>query len=738
MDSSEHLYETDPYRLDDLRQLRADGLFYLVGVQYFCSLVLIIVPLPFRVGQSAGFGLGFIVAALLAFGLRFARPRLAALLVLASWFGLWAIMLSLLPADAVAVLAVLVVGVASALFGPQAAFLTAILISATLLRAHANGLLSLEAMLSSALIVWVGAVLFWLTARPITTFLGWAWSSYVDARETRDQLRQRQGELNRALKSLEIAYSRLEHLNDELNRARHVAEEAQRFKSQFAASISHELRTPLNLIIGFSEMMVAMPHTYGTTPLPATYQADIAAIYHNARHLAGLIDDVLDLAQIEAGRMGLAREWTNVGDIAEEAARAMARRLEALGLHLELSIRPGLPPVFVDRTRIRQILINLLNNAARFTDQGGIWITIERQGNDVVVSVADSGVGIPAEDLPHVFDEFFQASSSLQRRVGGSGLGLTISKKLVELHGGAMWAESTPGAGSTFRFSLPLSTNIATGVLPGEWTIWDHVSHDHEPAKPALAVVAEDEEILRSFQRHLDGYRIVPATPEMLTHGPGDDLPLHGAIIATPNPATFWKTLSEACDHGHALPIAVATVPGEHSQALELGITDSLTKPISREKVAQLLARLGKKVRTVLVVDDNREMVRLLARMIHGSGRRYRVLQATGGAEALQIMSEQHPDVILLDLIMPEVDGYAVLAAMRSREDLKDVPVIAISAGSSLIETRTVSLLGITRPGGLSTDELMGCVKSCFDVLRWAPSARSEPAPTAGCPESPA
>src|SRR5579884_861693 len=360
MESSVHLYEADPYRLDDLRQLRADGLFYLVGIQYLCGIVLIVVALPFQVGQSA-------------------------------WFGLGAIMLWLLPADAVAGLAVLVVGVASALFGPRAAFLTAIAISATLLRANADRLLSLEAMLSSALVVCVGAALFWLTARPITTFLGWAWSSYVDARETRDRLRQRQGELNRALKSLEIAYSRLEHLNDELNRARHVAEEAQRFKSQFAASISHELRTPLNLIIGFSEMMVAMPHTYGTTPLPAAYQADIAAIYQNARHLAGLIDDVLDLAQIEAGRMGLAREWTNLGDVAEEAARAIARRLEGLGLRLDLSIAPELPPVFVDRTRIRQILINLLNNAARFTDRGGISITIERQGNDVVVSVADSG-----------------------------------------------------------------------------------------------------------------------------------------------------------------------------------------------------------------------------------------------------------------------------------------------------------------------------------------------------------
>src|SRR5262249_28592456 len=159
-----------------------------------------------------------------------------------------------------------------------------------------SGRLSPDMALGSAIVIWVGACVWWLHSRPMQVSLGWAWRSYVDARDTRDQLRQRQGELSQALTSLDLAYRRLEHLNDELNRARRASEEARRLKCEFAANISHELRTPLNLILGFSEMMVATPHVYGDWQLPPVYQADIDAIYRNAQHLSGLIDDVLDLS----------------------------------------------------------------------------------------------------------------------------------------------------------------------------------------------------------------------------------------------------------------------------------------------------------------------------------------------------------------------------------------------------------------------------------------------------------
>src|SRR5262249_42358240 len=161
--------------------------------------------------------------------------------------------------------------------------------------------------------------------------------------------------------------------------------------------------------------------------------------YRNAQHLGGLIDDVLDLSQIEAGRMGLSRAPVRLAEVVDEAVRAVAARIAALGLELELALQPDLPAVSIDRVRIRQILINLLNNAARFTDRGAIGVEAERGDGEVVVRVRDSGVGIPADEVGRVFDEFHQARGTIERRVGGSGLGLTISKRLVELHGGSMW-----------------------------------------------------------------------------------------------------------------------------------------------------------------------------------------------------------------------------------------------------------------------------------------------------------
>jgi signal transduction histidine kinase/CheY-like chemotaxis protein len=730
--------EPDGYSMDDLRRLRLAAIPYLLVLQYVAAVALILVPFPLKSGRSVALGIAFVAVAICVYVARHFSVRLAGLLLIGSWFGLWVVLLWLAPDGAAAWLAVLVVGAGSALFGPWAALGTSALTTTIILFVTRQEHLPSGVTLVCVLVTWFAAVLFWLTARPITTFLGWAWASYVDARNSRDQLRERQGELNRALKSLEIAYNRLEHLNDELSRARRAAEEAQRFKSQFAASLSHELRTPLNLIIGFSEMMVAMPHTYSTTQLPASYQVDIAAIYHNAHHLAGLIDDVLDLSQIEAGRMGLAREWTDISAIVEEAVRAIAIRLETLGLSVDIALDQDLPSVYVDRTRIRQVLINLLNNAARFTDQGGIRIRTQRSGNELVVSVEDTGIGISPEDLPHVFDEFFKANSLLQRRVGGSGLGLTISKRLVELHGGSMWAESQRNVGSTFSFSLPLLERVVTGTLPGEWEIWDRIPSRGEPDKPLLALVTEDDEVFRAFQRHLDGYTIVRGTMENLAARSTDEPSLRGVVLAAPTPEDCWRALGEAPHTDLGLPIAVVAIPGTHARAANLGVAQFVTKPISRDKLGRVLGQLGRRARTILVADDNVDMVRLLARMIRSFGRKYRVLQATGGEEALQIMVEQKPDAVLLDLLMPDVDGYAVVRAMQADERLRDIVVVAMTAGTTLVENRTIELVGFTRSGGLSTDEMMRCLESCFHVVQPARLDRNEQEPRASPSVEPA
>jgi signal transduction histidine kinase/CheY-like chemotaxis protein len=729
----------DGYTQADLHHLRLNGLPVLVVIQYVAALAFTTLPIATPAGERywASVGSAFLGMAVLL--LREWKPSIAAAALVGSFCCIWSLILVLSPGIAIVCLGVLIIGAGSSLFGVRATFLLATYTSLMLTIGAIAGRISIESLVLGVIVNWAGASLFWLTARPAYTTLAWAWSSYIDAAEKHEQLRQQHGELARVLKSLDLAYRRLEHLNDELNRARHVAEEARRLKSEFAASISHELRTPLNLILGFSEMMVRRPKSYGDLPLPPAFQADIDTIYRNARHLASLIDDVLDLSQIEAGRLGLMRENADLREVVEEAVRAVSPRLAYEGLSLTIALPENLPPVFLDRTRIRQVLINLLNNAARFTDVGGVRISAECRDHDLVVSVADTGVGIPPDELPHVFDEFFQAGSALQRRVGGSGLGLTISKRIVELHGGAMWAESRVGEGSTFFFSLPLTRNVATGTVAGEWTVWDRVAQGPERTAPALGLIADEEMIIRTFQRYLDGYRIIPAIDAAHLARLADEMPLRGAIIARTAPAECWRILREIVDRGFTFPIAVATISGRHRQAAALGVADYLDKPILREQVGTMLERLGKRVRTILVVDDNADMVRLLARMISGFGRRYDVWQATSGQEALVIMRRQRPDALVLDLLMPEIDGYAVLAAMQADDRLRGVPVVAISSGGAGSELQTGGIIQVTRSSGFSTTEIIQCLKGCFDALGPAPEGLNAPVPPvtrAGSPVS--
>ena len=726
------------YTRADLRQLRLDGLPLLAVAQYVVALAFTVLPIGTGLGERYWADVG---AALLGIGIFVARGRsagLAAALLLGALFCVWAGAVWQFPMESVVFLAVFVIGTASALFGSRAAFLTAGLTSLVVVAAVPGASLPTSVALIGLLASWASAGLFWLTARPAYTTLEWAWASYADASETQNQLRQQNGELSGVLKSLDLAYQRLEHLNDELNRARHAAEEARRLKSEFAASISHELRTPLNLILGFSEMMVRRPAGYGPLDLPTVYQADVDAIFRNAQHLAGLIDDVLDLSQVESGRLGMLRERVDLATVVDEATRAIAARLADRGLALEVAIPPDLPSVVLDQTRIRQILINLLNNAARFTDVGGVRISAEPRGREVVVAVADTGIGIPTDELPRVFDEFYQTGSALERRVGGSGLGLTISKRIVELHGGAMWVESRVGSGSTFFFTLPLVGNVATGTLAGDWAIWDRVARDPARDEPTLGLLTDDEVTARAFQRHLEGYRVIPLDEPARLPSLTKEATPRGVIIAAASPAECWRILRRTVETGTALPIAICTMSERHRQAARLGVTDYLDKPILREQVGSMLARLGKRVRTILVVDDNADMVRLLARTISSFGRRYDVWQATGGQEALVVMDGVRPDAVVLDLLMPGVDGYGVLAAMQTDERLRDVPVVAMSSGSAGVEAHVTGIVEITRATGFSVAESVRCVKSCFDALCLGPERYSPPAPPAGRAGSPA
>ena len=621
----------------------------------------------------------------------------------------------LYPGGIPALFFVLVVFTAGVLLGPGEGFVTALFGSAVVLAVWLwSDALSPDMIIVAAVLMWGAAFLSWLSTRPLYTVLDWSWSSYVQALRSTLELRSRQGELVRLSRGLEDAYHRLEKLNVELEQARRDADAARRQKAEFAATISHELRTPLNLILGFSEMMATRPLDCYGVKLPECYRSDVEAIHQSASHITDLIDDVLDLSQIEAHRMALHKEPSSLAEVVDEALAAVRALFEGRGLSLTAEFADNLPQMWLDRGRVRQILINLLANAARFTKQGGATVKVGLDGYQAVLSVSDTGVGIKPEELPRIFEQFHQVDFRASSSYHTSGLGLAISRRFAEMHGGRMWAESTPGVGSTFYLALPL--HDATPLLPSD-PGKSVIPASLRASRRTVVVVSESHQSFSVIQRYLDDYDVVRAyTPveasRMLTK--------HAAcaLVFTDD---FGKDSASAGELGEAVqwstPVITCSLRTAGEIGRELGAHDYLVKPVTRQQLQASLKRLSFKPRRILVVDDDPLMARLLSRLLHSLARNRHVLVAQDGAEGLQLTREQAPDLVILDLLMPGMSGYEVLEAMRSDERLRRIPVIVVTAKGRDEERVIAKEVRVTRPEGLTVGEAARCLKSSLDIV---------------------
>jgi signal transduction histidine kinase/CheY-like chemotaxis protein len=513
----------------------------------------------------------------------------------------------------------------------------------------------------------------WLTLRPLRTSVLWAISGWARASDALSEARERKGELYRALRALEEATYRIERMNNELIVARHEAEVARALKARFVATVSHELRGPLNLILGFSKLMALSPERYGVA-LPSAYRADVVTIYRNSQHLAALVDDILDLSQIEAERLALVKDRIDLEeDVIKEAAGIVRPLVERKGLYLRLELAGGMPTILADRVRLRQVLLNLLTNAIRFTEHGGITVSTTRREGDLLVTVRDTGRGIAAEDMPKLFREFHQVHLTETREAGGSGLGLSISKYLVELHGGGIWAQSTPGGGTAFYFTMPLPGTepfVPSTVKTGE-------AH-HSPVQESCLIVHDNPAIVRVLARHIEGYRVVgvPSQEEVI---PLTEELHPRAIITTPE--LVGEIESQLFHSSYDVPIISCPLPQAASQGHVEGALSYLIKPITPEMITTVMRQVEREGETtVLLVDDDPDAVRLVESILTSLPRPYRILRAYDGLKALEIMHRIVPDVVFLDLIMPGLDGEQVIERMRADERLRDVTLVIISA----------------------------------------------------------
>lgn len=607
----------------------------------------------------------------------------------------------------------LVVFAASVLVGARFSIATAILASAWVVAsAQVTAGEGLDVVEPVLVVIWSAAALSGLASRPTRTALEWAWRSYSLALERAEELRRQRGELGRLAKSLRETCERLEEMNWELERARRVAEEAKRQKAEFAATLSHELRTPLNLVIGFTEMMMTSPQAYGQD-LPEPYRQDLEAVYRNACQVSSLASDVLDLSQIEAHRMALERSATSVKQIVDDAVATLAPHYGRLGLRLDAEVGADLPVLYVDGNRIRQVLINLLNNAARFTSRGGVTVRAMRDDENVVLSVADTGDGISPEALPHVFEDFHQAGPG-DRRQGGSGLGLAVSKRFVDMHGGYIRVESQLGAGSTFYVALPLCDNVVSSPF-------SLASAPRPVAERTIAVLDSEPEAARVFRRYLDGYQVVQASGNAELRRLVAERPLQ-AIVRTragdPAPPTDRAPLRD-------LPVFTCPINTPRALAERLGVAAYLVKPVSGERLIAAVNRWGKRgskgPRDVLVVDDDAGLRRLVASTLSAPSRRLRVRTAGDGGSALAQLRERPADLVLLDLQIPGLSGYEVLEAMKSDPALSEVPVVIITGKAAPEEAVVASGIALSRAGGLTVGEMMKCLRGSLDALLDSP-----------------
>lgn len=555
------------------------------------------------------------------------------------------------------------------------------------------------------------------SARSLRVMLVWALADQQEAARNERIARDRKAELVQVLRSLDTATYNLERTNYLLASARNQAEEAWRLKQQFAQNISHELRTPLNLVVGFTETMIQSPEYYGSQ-LPAPYLRDLTIVYRNARHLQNLVNDVLDLARIESAQMTLVTERTNISELLFDIISNIKDHIERRHLAVHCDIPLALPYVDIDPVRIRQVVLNLLNNGMRFTEHGSLTIQARNTDNSIVVSVIDTGIGIPPHELERIFDAFHQVDNTMQRRQGGAGLGLTISKRFVEMHGGKMWVKSEPGKGSAFSFSLPTEQGLSS-VASSYASLVPERKSSKLIRERLVLVVTGSPSAATMLSRYLrdcrpifvnnleEAQRIAQHSIPQLVLIDTSSIPL--------SPAQFdilarnWGLTNTS--------FACCALPGEERSRHRLATSGYLVKPISRETLRDVLTRLGDSISRVLVVDDDPDFVRLITRMLNTSVRRYQVFSAYSGQEGFQMAQHYQPDVVLMDLGLPDIDGLTLLDQIRSHSLTQQIPIIIVSAHDEPDAiTPLPGPLIVTRSTGLFSGEIMQWLQKVLDT----------------------
>lgn len=502
--------------------------------------------------------------------------------------------------------------------------------------------------------------------------------------------------LEETLAPFEMTVRGFQESNDRLIQANRELKRAEETEKRFLANMSHELRTPLNAILGFAELLIDDRDFEIELERRRTY---LETIHRSGKHLLDLINDILDLARVDAGRMAIETEAIDSRDAVADAIALVEPLTRERGVSIEARGEGG-AIVSADRGRLRQILLNLISNAIKFTDDGGrVQVRAYVDGQNVRFEVIDTGIGIAPEDQDRLFHDFEQLPAARDQMRQGTGLGLALSRRLVELHGGTIGLVSAPNQGSTFWFTIPMPSSTAP-ASPQPSDI-----EREQPSGPLVLVVEDDPraaELLTEYL-HSAGYQTEVAVDGMEA--------LEKARRLRPSAITLdvllpkldgWNVLAQLKldPSTHKIPVVVVSVVDERSHGRALGAADYFVKPVSRDALIAWLNRfsLGTRIKQrgvkILIVDDDPDARQVLNKMLATMG--FSVIEADSGEEGIQLARQHAPDAVILDLVMPRMSGFEVVRVLKAELYTRAIPIVVVTA-KEMSETDKAALKGDVR-----------------------------------------
>ncbi len=445
--------------------------------------------------------------------------------------------------------------------------------------------------------------------------------------------------------------------------------QADRAKTEFVSTVSHELRTPLTSIKGYTDLLFA--GAVGT--INDTQKHFLGIIKNNADRLTALINDLLDISRIETGRIKLNMQAVNMMDVINEVVESLHGQIEQKGLQLQVTLPSVVPSVNGDRARLIQIVTNLLSNAYKYTDEGGIHISLTLLQGAIRIDFTDSGIGISSDDMSKIFERFYRADTPVVEGRGGTGLGLSITKQLTELHGGRIWVQSELGVGSTFTIVLPTLDQKLTGRVL-----------EKIPANAQKILVVDDERDIVTLLRHqleAKGYQVIVASTgaQAIEKAIQEQPSLITLDILLPDRNGF-EVLRELKEHPETaqIPVIVLSVVQDETSGYRLGAVDYITKPVNEERLLKSVSRVLEQKGKVLIAEDDLDTAKMLIDLLESN--HYQAFHALDGYEALSLARREQPGLILLDLRMPGMDGYEALTRLKKDPETRQIPILAMSA----------------------------------------------------------